>query len=142
MHLTRVNDCSQGLGVYWSDQGFLTRRRQNLERAVIKVKGRLRGFYPMEIMIPGSDGMVAKIFIPKFRVEERGLDSVQMKELLGLLEDRDKRVINEAVEAGPDAWEEVTVALPENSPPAILPTSPWPEFTQQVETSPAAENSA
>ncbi|KAK9097093.1 hypothetical protein Sjap_022590 [Stephania japonica] len=67
------------------DINFLTLRRQNLDRAVIKVRGRLKGFYPTEVFIPYPEGRMAKISIAKVRVEERGTDSIQMQELLGLL---------------------------------------------------------
>ncbi|KAK9147774.1 hypothetical protein Scep_006531 [Stephania cephalantha] len=41
-----------------------TRRRQNFESAIIKVKGRFKGFYPSELTIPCPNG-TAKLFISR-----------------------------------------------------------------------------
>ncbi|KAK9087835.1 hypothetical protein Syun_030229 [Stephania yunnanensis] len=41
-----------------------TRRRQNFESAIIKVKGRIKGFYPSELTIPCPNG-TAKLFISR-----------------------------------------------------------------------------
>ncbi|KAK9145733.1 hypothetical protein Sjap_005636 [Stephania japonica] len=64
---------------------ILILQRQNLERAVVKVKGRLKGFFPTEVVIPSLEGVLAKISVAKFRVEDRCVDPIQMREFFGLI---------------------------------------------------------
>ncbi|KAK9110285.1 hypothetical protein Sjap_018345 [Stephania japonica] len=71
---------------------ILTLQRQNLERAVVKVKGRLKGFFPTEVVIPSPEGVFAKISVAKFRVEDRCIDPIQMREFLGLIGANEQRM--------------------------------------------------
>ncbi|KAK9138616.1 hypothetical protein Sjap_009210 [Stephania japonica] len=71
---------------------ILTLQRQNLERAVVKVKGRLKGFFPTEVVIPSPEGVLAKISVAKFRVEDRCVDPIQMREFFGLIGASEQRM--------------------------------------------------
>ncbi|KAK9159741.1 hypothetical protein Syun_006082 [Stephania yunnanensis] len=49
---------------------------QNLEHAVIKVKGRMHGFYTKQITVPCPGGL-PKILVTRMKVQERGVDLTQ-----------------------------------------------------------------
>ncbi|KAK9089223.1 hypothetical protein Scep_028305 [Stephania cephalantha] len=96
--------------------------KKNLERAVIKVKRKLKGFYPKEITIPSLEGLLASISIDKLKVDERGVDSIQIKELFDILgfgeDESNKMAIGEGIDS-PDSSPEAlrVVGISSTQPP-------------------------
>ncbi|KAK9085252.1 hypothetical protein Sjap_025663 [Stephania japonica] len=77
--LTSIADQFYGL----LEINLFTIQQKNLEKALLNVRRRLKSFYPMEVSVSYEERRLMKLTIAKVLVDERGVDSTNLQELIG-----------------------------------------------------------